>query len=59
LAQERSPIQEIEQEKEENSFATETVSVPISKKKLRKKLYVFLCERQKSNLPLNQQEKSF
>lgn len=34
LAQERSAIQEIEQEKEENSFATETVSAPASKKKL-------------------------
>ncbi len=28
-------------------------------KKLRKKLYVSLCERQKSNLPLNRQEKGF
>lgn len=34
LAQERSAIQEIEQEKEENSFAAETVSAPTSKKKL-------------------------
>ncbi len=34
LAQERSAIQEIEQEKEENSFAAETLSAPASKKKL-------------------------
>lgn len=34
LAQERSAILEIEQEKEENSFATETVTAPASKKKL-------------------------
>ena len=34
LAQERSAIQEIEQEKEENSFAEETATAPTSKKKL-------------------------
>lgn len=33
LAQERSAILEIEQEKEENSLATETASVPTSKEK--------------------------
>lgn len=34
LAQERSVIEEIEQEKEENSFMEETVIAPTSKKKL-------------------------
>lgn len=34
LAQERTAIQEIEQEKEENSFMEETVTIPTSKKKL-------------------------
>ena len=34
LAQERSAIQEIEQEKKENSFAEETATAPTSKKKL-------------------------
>ncbi len=34
LALERSAIREIEQEKEENSFTTETISAPASKKKL-------------------------
>lgn len=34
LAQERSAIEEIEQEKEENSFMEETVTAPASKKKL-------------------------
>ena len=34
LAQERSAIEEIEQEKEENSFREETVVASVSKKKL-------------------------
>ena len=34
LAQERTAIQEIEQEKEENSFIEKTTAVPTSKKKL-------------------------